>query len=124
MKRTWFLALIALCAVLVPLRAAAQAPHADSPKATLIVADDLLVGGTVIHSGEYRVRCRTIEGKTFIVVTSEESGNEIARVPCAAQTLDAKVRETQFSITRDKDGKRALVSLRIKGETTEHRVVN
>jgi hypothetical protein len=123
MKRMLFVALVALCAVALPLRAAAQHSHADSPKATLIVADDLLVGATVLHSGEYRVRCRTIEGKTFLVVTAEETGKEVARVPCTAKNTDGKVAETQFSIGRDKSGKRALTAVRIKGETTEHQVV-
>lgn len=123
MKRLMLVVFVAAAALMLPPRAAAQPAHPDSPKATLPVFEEVLVGTTVLSPGEYRVQCRTIEGKTFLVITSQENGKEIVRVPCAAQMLDAKIPVSEFLTVRNASGRRILTSVRIKGEMSEHRVV-
>src|SRR5690242_17290455 len=96
MKRLILVASIALVALALPLWAVAQpAHHADSPKATLYVSEVLTVGTTVLPAGEYRIQCRTINGKTFLVIVLTETGKEAARVPCQPGAFDGKVLDTQ-----------------------------
>jgi hypothetical protein len=124
MKSLTFIACAALAVCAMPVRAFAQPTHADSPKAAIVVSQDLVVGTTILQPGEYKFQCRTFDQKTFLVVTSVETGKEIARVPCVREMLDAKVTDSEFrSITRQ-DGKKQLTSVRIKGEAVAHRVVN
>ena len=122
------MAVLGLLAVLVlPARAFAQAaaPHNhpyDSPKATIVVDQDLVVGTTTLKPGEYKFQCRTIDGRTFLVVTLVNRDKEIARVPCEREQLNGAISESEFrTITRD--GRHVLVSLRIKGESVAHTVV-
>ena len=124
MKKT--IAAIALAAAtLLPIRAIAQAAHEhpyDSPRATISVERDLVVGTTILKPGEYKFQCRTFDGKTFLVVTAA-NGKELARVPCVKEKLDAQVTETEFRSIAKPDGTRVLVSVRIKGESVAHTVV-
>jgi hypothetical protein len=111
---------------LLPGRAIAQAAHDhpyDSPKATISVEKDLVVGTAILKPGEYKFQCRTFDGKTFLVVTNAETGKEIARVPCVKETLDAQVTQTEFRSVARPDGKRVLVNVRIKGEAVAHNVL-
>jgi hypothetical protein len=122
MKRLILVASAALVALLLPLRAMAQPAHADSPKATVFVTEDLVVGTTTLTPGEYRIQCKTIDSKTFLIIVSAETGKEVSRVPCVRETLDAKVTDTQYGAKRV-DGKASLTWVRIKGETAQHKVV-
>lgn len=124
MKRLVLVACASLAVLILPAVASAQPVHADSPKAALTVTQDLVVGTTVLHPGEYKFQCRTFDGKTFMVVTSVETGKEITRVRCEAGMLDAKLSESQVLTLLRPDGTRALTAVRIKGEMVEHRLVN
>jgi hypothetical protein len=115
-----------VAASLLPVRAIAQTAHDhpyDSPKATISVEKDLVVGTTVLKTGEYKFQCRTFEGKTFLVVTDAQTGKELARVPCVREMLDAQVTDTQFRSVVRQDGTRVLISLRIRGEAFAHNLV-
>jgi hypothetical protein len=122
MKRFILAASVALVALLLPLRAAAQPTHADSPKVSLTVANELAVGTATLQPGEYKIQCKTIEGKTFLVVVSTETGKEVARVACVQEAFDGKVPDTTYG-TKTEGGKRTLTWVRIKGETSQHKVV-
>jgi hypothetical protein len=124
MKRLVFVACASLAVLVFPLRADAQRAHADSPKTTLPVTKALAVGTTVLPPGAYKFQCRTFDGRTFLVVTSVETGKEIARVACVRETLDAKVTDSDYRSIAREDGTRMLISVRIKGETVAHRVVD
>jgi hypothetical protein len=119
--------LLAACAAAVlftmPVRALAQTEHADSPKATVTVTKPLVVGSATLTPGEYKVQCRLLAGKTFLVVTSVASGKEITRVPCVKDALDGKVRESELRSFTRPDGTNELTSVRIKGESVAHRLV-
>jgi len=121
------IAAFALVAIsLIPARAIAQASHDDayvSPKATINVAQALVVGTTTLKPGDYKFQCRTFDGKTFLVITDADTGKEIARVPCVRETLNAAVTDSQFRSLARADGKRVLVSVRIKGESVAHNLV-
>ena len=121
MKRFILAASVAVAALLLPLRAAAQPAHADSPKATLIVVNELVVGTATLQPGEYKIQCKTIEGKTFLVVVSTQTGKEVARVACVQEAFEGKVPETTYGSKSD-GGKRTLTWVRIKGETAQHTV--
>lgn len=124
MKRLVLVVCATLAVLIYPLSAIAQPAHADSPKTTLILSDVLAVGPTMLQPGEYRFQCRTFDGKTFLVVTSVQTGKEITRVPCVREMLDAKVTDSEFRSLRRADGTRALTVVRIKGEMVAHRIVN
>jgi hypothetical protein len=114
-----------VAALVLPVRAIAQThdhPY-DSPKATITVEQELVVGTTILKPGEYKFQCRTFSDKTFLVVTNVETGKELARVPCVKEALDAPVTDTQFRSVARPDGKRVLVSVKIKGETLAHNLV-
>jgi len=115
-----------LAASLLPVRAIAQAAHDhpyDSPKATISVEKELVVGMTILKPGEYKFQCRTFDNQTFLVVTNAETGKEIARVPCVKEALNTQVTETEFRSIARADGKRVLVSLKIRGEAVAHNVI-
>ena len=124
MKRLLLAACTTLVVLGLPARAIAQPDHehGDSPKTTMTLIHDVAVGSTVLRPGQYRFQCRTIEGKTFLIVTSIDSGKELARVPCVREALGDKVTASEFR-TLTRDGGRVLTVVRIKGETVEHRVV-
>ena len=120
--------MFAVCAafiVLFPLRAAAQDPlHADSPRVTMAVHNPMLVGNTVLKPGDYRFQCREFDGKTFLVISQVESGKEILRVPCEKESLDARNVNSELRAIVNPNGTRVLQSVRIKGETIAHRLVD
>lgn len=124
MKRLIFIACASLAVLVFPVRAFAQHTHADSPKTTLTVTKSLVVGTTILQPGQYRFQCRTFDGRTFMVVTSVSSGKEIARVPCAPESLDATVTNSDYRSVAREDGKWKLTSVRIKGEAVAHRLVD
>ena len=122
-KLTAAFALVAVS--LLPVRAIAQATHdhpADSPKAMIIVGQQLVVGTTILKPGEYKFQCRFFDGKSFLVVTYADSGKEIVRVPCVREILDSKVTNSEIRTFILEDGKRVLVSVRIQGESVAHKV--
>ena len=124
MKRFVFVACASLAVLVFPVRAFAQHAHADSPKTTLTVTTQLVVGTVILQPGQYRFQCRTFDGRTFLIVTLVGSGKEIARVPCVQETLDAKVAASDYRSVVREDGKRTLTSVRIKGESVAHRLVD
>ena len=124
MKRLVLVACASLAVLLLPLAAAAQPAHVDSPKATMTLTQNMIVGTTVLQPGEYRFQCRTFDGKTFLVVSSVETGREITRVPCVREMLDAKVTDSELRSLINSDGMRTLTGVRIKGEMVSHRIVN
>lgn len=114
----------AFAAVLVlPVTAIAQPAHADSAKTTMTLVNPLVVGAAVLQPGAYKFQCRTIAGKTFLIVTSIETGKELARVACEREMLDAKVRESEFLSVARPDGTRAMTVVRIKGDMVAHRLL-
>lgn len=123
MKRFTLAASVVLVALLLPLRAAGQPAHSDSPKVSLLVANELVVGTATLLPGEYKIQCKTIDGKTFLVVVSTETGKEVARVACVRETFEGKVPDTTYGTAPGTAGKRTLTWVRIKGETSQHKVV-
>ena len=124
MKSLMF-AVCAVAVVLFPLRAAAQGPaHADSPKVTISVPNPTLVGTTVLTPGDYKFQCRHFDGKSFLVVTEAETGKEVVRVQCQEESLDQKIVDSELRSILRPDGKRVLRSVRIKGETIGHQIVD
>jgi hypothetical protein len=118
--------LCAVAAVLAfPSVGRAQAPHEkDSPKTDLHLTSPILIGSTTLKAGDYKFQCRVIDGQHFLVVTSEEDGKELARVPCTPESLDKKVTTSEFRSKKQPDGSVVLTAVRIKGETVAHRVAN
>src|SRR5437899_11442521 len=92
-------AFVLVAAPLLPIRAIAQTVHDhpyNSPKATISVAQELVVGMIILKPGEYKFQCRTFGDRTFLVVTNAETGKELARVPCVRESLNAQVTDTEF----------------------------
>jgi len=124
MKGFLLVAIGALILVSTPGRASAQPAHPHRAKADLTISSPLFVGTTLVKPGDYKVQCVDVQGKDFLVVTSLDTGKEVARVPCKPEILSEKVTGSSFvSIARD-DGTRELRSVRIKGETIAHAVAN
>jgi hypothetical protein len=109
----------------IPGLAGAQPAHdQNSKKVDLHVSKTLAVGDVTLKEGDYKVQCKFIDGKHVLVVTSADDGAEVARVPCTPEMLASKPSQTEFrSLTRG-DGSAALSAVRIKGDTTAHRVAN
>lgn len=124
MKRLVFVACALVGVLALPVAAAAQPVHADSPRVTVTVTNDVAVGTTVLRPGAYKFQCRTFDGKTYLVVTSVEKGKEITRVECVREMLDNKVSESELVSLLRADGQRRLIGVRIKGEMVSHRVVD
>ena len=120
--KSLMLAVCAAAVVLLPVRSAAQV-HVDSPRVTISILDPIVVGASTLQPGGYRFQCRMFDGKTYLVVTSVESRQEVLRVRCEEETLAAKVAESELRTTTRPDGSRLLQSVRIKGELIAHRVV-
>jgi len=111
--------------VLFPLRAAAQSPaHVDSPKVTISIPNAVTVGTTVLKPGDYKFQCRHFDGKSFLVVTDVETAKEILRVPCQEESLNQKIADSELRSIVRPDGTRSLQSVRIKGETIAHQIVD
>jgi hypothetical protein len=122
--KTLILAVCAAVVVLFPLRAAAQAAGHDSPKVTISVSNRTLVGTAVLEAGEYRFQCKHIDGRTFLVVTTVGTGKELLRVPCEEESLSGKTTASEIHSVIRPDGMRVLQSVRIKGETIAHRLLD
>lgn len=115
-----------VAASLLPVRAIAQTAHDhdySSPKATITIEQPLVVGMTILKPGDYKFQCRTFGDKTFLVVTAADTNKEITRVPCVRETLSEPVTDSQFRSIARPDGKRVLVTVKIKGEGVAHNVV-
>jgi hypothetical protein len=121
--RSLMLAACAAALVLVPVRAAQNAAHADSPRVTISVDHPTQVGDTVLKPGDYRFQCRHLADKTFLVVSRADSGKEVVRVPCREEALPQKIADSELRVVVQPDGSSALQSIRIKGETLAHRIV-
>jgi hypothetical protein len=120
--KSLILVVCAATVLLFPVRSVAQT-HVDSPRVTMSILDPLVVGTTTLKPGEYRFQCRMFDGKTYLVVTSVESRQEVLRVRCEEETLAAKVNESNLRTATRPDGSRLLQSVRIKGEMVAHRLV-
>jgi hypothetical protein len=123
MKRLVLAACVSLAVLLLPVAASAQPAHADSPKVTITLAQNVVLGTTTLRPGEYKFQCRMIDGKTFLVVTSSD-GKEITRVACEQEILDAKVPESELRTLLRPNGTRTLTAVRLKGEKVSHRIVD
>jgi hypothetical protein len=122
--RSLILAVCTALVVLLPFRAVAQEPMAaDSARVTITVDHPTLVGDTMIKPGQFKFQCRHVDGKSFLVVTDERN-KEVARVPCTQEALPQKTENSELRAIVRADGLRALRSVRIKGETIEHRIAN
>ena len=55
---------------------------------------------------------------------TNDRNKEVARVPCTEEAMPEKIADSQLRSFVRSDGLRALQSVRIKGETIAHRVVN
>jgi hypothetical protein len=120
---------IIVCAMLAafafPRFAAAQATHQEDSKVTeLHLSEAMVVGNTTLKPGDYRFQCKHVDGEQFLVVTSDVDRKEVARVPCTAENLPEKVKVSEFRSRSVADGSKVLSSVRIKGETIAHRVLN
>ena len=122
--KTLILGLCAAAMVLFPLRAAAQPPMHDSPKVTISVMTPTVVGTTVLKAGDYRFQCKHVNGKSFLVVSEVGTGKELVRVPCEQDVLRDKNENSELRSFVGADGARALQSVRMKGETVAHRLVD
>jgi hypothetical protein len=124
MKRIITLTCGLLAILAMPAIAAAQPAHAaNSPKADFRVMEPLIVGDTTLAPGEYKFQCKRIGDKEFLVVTSADEGNEVARVPCRPEDLQTKIDVSDFRSTLRPDGTHVLTAVRIKGEMVAHRLV-
>lgn len=123
--KPFIIACAVFAALALPRLAAAQTPHhEDSPSTGLHLSDSLVVGAVTLQPGDYRFQCKTFNGESFLVVTREDDGKEIARVPCTPENLPEKVKVSEFRSRTSPDGKKTLSSVRIKGETIAHTVLN
>ena len=122
MKRTLSVIIGVLAALAIPVLASAQPAHSEmTKKADLHVTQPLVVGTQTLQAGEYQYHCVTLNGETFLVVTSDD-GKEVARVPCTPEPL-AKKAEMSDIRTITRDGQVYLTAVRIKGELVMHRLV-
>jgi hypothetical protein len=115
-----------VAASLLPARAVAQTTHDhpyNSPKATITVDQKMVVGTATLEPGDYTLQCRTFGDKTFLVVTSVDTGKEVVRVPCVREVLTDAVTDSQTESLIRPDGQRVLVSVRIRGESFVHFLV-
>jgi hypothetical protein len=115
---------VVLFMVALPTFASAQSIHAaNSPKADFRLVAPLAVGPATLPAGEYKFQCKTIDGQDFLVVTSDQDGREVARVPCRPEQLQQKTETSDFRSVFGPDGVQILTAVRIKGEMVEHRLV-
>jgi len=123
MRRLITLALGVFAILAIPALASAQAIHADmTKKADLHLTEPMVVGTQTLSPGNYRYQCITISGETFLVITREDDGKEVARVPCTPEPLAKKAEMSDIrSVTRD--GRVYLTAVRIQGELVMHRLV-
>jgi hypothetical protein len=123
MKRTLVATVAAFVVMAFPAVGSAQTEHhvANSKKADFHVSQALAVGNETLKPGDYRFQCVKINGEDMLIVTSADTGKEVARVPCKMEQLDKKTEVSELR-TVTKAGANALSAVRIKGETIAHRV--
>lgn len=122
MKRMIGVACGMLAALAIPVLASAQVVHSEtSRKADMHLAEPMIVGTQTLKPGDYQYQCLTINGETFLVITSDR-GEEVARVPCTPEQLAKKAELSEIRSTT-RDGKLYLTAVRIKGELVAHRIV-
>ncbi len=112
---------VALTVFALPARVSAQEVHGDSKKIEVHLSTSVVLGTTTLKAGDYYFQCRVIDGQHYLVASALNGGAEVARTPCTAETLTAKVTETEYR-TRRVAGTDILTSVRIKGETVAHTV--
>jgi hypothetical protein len=121
MKRIITLALGVVAALAIPVLASAQPAHSEATrKADLHVVQPLVVGTETLKPGDYQYQCITVNGETFLVITTD-NGKEVVRVPCTAEPL-AKKAEASDIRTVTRDNTLYLTAVRIKGEMMMHRL--
>jgi hypothetical protein len=64
-----------------------------------------------------------VNGEDMLVVTSEETGREVARVPCKPESLAKKTDVNELRTLTRPDGSSVLSAVHIRGENIAHRVV-
>jgi len=106
----------------LPSRAADQAMQAKSPKAEIKISSALVVGAETLKPGVYQFQCVTVGDTDFLVVTND-SGKEVARVPCRPEERPAKNEVSDYRYTRRPDGVAELTGVRFRGEKVIHQVV-
>jgi hypothetical protein len=121
MKRMTGVACGMLAALAFPVLASAQVVHPEtSKKADMHLTEPMIVGTQTLKPGEYRYQCITMNSETFLVITSD-AGEEVARVPCTPEPLAQKAEISEIRSTT-RNGKIYLTSVRVRGETVQHRV--
>jgi hypothetical protein len=123
MTRVFTIACALAVVFAIPARAADQIEKANSPTAEFHLTQPLVVGSATLTPGSYKFQCRMVGDKEYLVVTSNEDGREVARVPCHPEELTAKIGVSDFRSLRRPDGPSSLTGVRIKGEKIEHRVL-
>lgn len=118
--------IVLACAVValvsLPSRAADHATQAKSPKVEITTSFALVVGAETLKPGTYRFQCVTVNDVDFLVITND-SGKEVARVPCKPEELSTKNEISDYRFTRRTDGKAELTGVGFRGEKVLHRVV-
>lgn len=111
-------------ALLLPSVASAQVPHGDSKKVTMYISDTFVAGTTTVTPGEYKFQCKMIDGVDYLIITSADTGKEVARVPCTPEALQTPAATNQvLSRKTDTEGVVQLTAVRFKGETIGHRLI-
>jgi hypothetical protein len=124
MKRMLIATVGALALLAFPSVGSAQTERvANSKKADFHLSQALTIGTETLKPGDYRFQCIKINGEDLLVVTSEETGREVARVPCKMEMLPAKTDVNELRTVSKADGSSVLSAVRIKGETVAHRVL-
>jgi hypothetical protein len=124
MKRTLVATVGALALMAFPSFVSAQEHHvANSKKADFHLSQGLTIGTETLKPGDYRFQCVKINGEDVLVVTSEETGREVARIPCKMEPLAKKSDVNELRTVSKPDGSSLLSAVRIKGENVAHRVV-
>ena len=124
MKRTLIATVGALALMTFPSAVAAQDHHvANSKKADFHVSQALTIGNETLKPGDYRFQCVKINGEDMLVVTSDDSGREVARIPCKMEPLAKKSEVNELRTVSQPDGSSVLSAVRIKGENIAHRVL-
>jgi len=123
MKRTLIATVGALALMAFPSAVSAQDQHvANSKKADFHLSQALTIGNETLKPGDYRFQCVKINGEDVLVVTDDESGREVARIPCKMESLAKKSDVNELRTVSKPDGSSVLSAVRIKGETVAHRV--
>jgi hypothetical protein len=124
MKRTIIATIGALALFAFPSIGLAQSDHhANSKKADFHLSQPLTIGSETLKPGDYKFQCVKINGEDMLVVTSADSGREVARIPCKPEPLAAKSEVNELRSLTKPNGSSVLSAVRIRGENIAHRVV-